>query len=76
MASHWDRILETHDSSQIEKIFFREGGEWNLRVMFANGSIYEYFQVPLRAFAVLAGAESVGSAFHAIKGELVSRRVV
>lgn len=76
MISHWDRILETHDSSQIDKIFFRDKAGWNMRVMFTNGSIYEYFQIPLHVFATLAGAESVGSHFSAIKSEMTVRKVV
>lgn len=57
-----DRIVFFNDSSNIQQIFFFREKEL-MFVEFIDGNIYEYSNVSLWVFGLLAGSDSVGNAF-------------
>ncbi|RYF94548.1 MAG: KTSC domain-containing protein [Caulobacteraceae bacterium] len=62
-------------SSNIAEIGYDEG-ERTLEVLFLNGSIYQYFEVPVQIFTELMQATSVGQYLNAnIKGQFRYARV-
>jgi KTSC domain len=57
----WEWV-ETPESSNIET-FAHEAG--NMRVCFKNGTIYDYFEVPVKVFEEMKKAESKGKFLNA-----------
>lgn len=71
------KLTETPDSSMIEYIAYYNRA---LKVKFKTGSIYEYYNVPLRIYYDLtfnvAVGSSVGKLFNScIKGKFKSNKV-
>lgn len=64
------RTLRVDDSSQIDSIVW-DGTD--MGVHFLNGAVYRYYNVPSFIFGYLAGAESVGKAFNAMKAGALSQ---
>lgn len=60
-------------SSNISEIGFQDG---TLEVLFMNGSVYQYDDVPFEAYSALIDADSVGSHFFKnIRDQYTTTRV-
>lgn len=64
MADENDFNMQSVTSSQIAAVGYNEPRK-QLRVEFANGSLYDYDGVDFSVFGEMMAAPSVGSFFHA-----------